>query len=178
MDKNSEKINFLIEIFKDSIKYATSKTNLSIKLKPILERTFTYNIVGEFGNYAGTKSLFSEILFSRQKYYSGEPKIIIKKLNIIVLQFNYKNYKITQTLYINDFKINNFSEEVIKNKKSQKGGYGYTVMVEDTPIAGKPVIRPYYDCCRPVFRGGKADSGYYLDVAGNHFVAQPQYRAY
>lgn len=51
-------------------------------------------------------------------------------------------------------------------------------MVEDTPIAGKPVIRSYYDCCRPVFSGGKADSGYYLDVAGNHLVVQPQYRAY
>ncbi len=51
-------------------------------------------------------------------------------------------------------------------------------MVEDTPIAGKPVIRSYYDCCRPIFSGGKADSGYYLDVDGNHLVVQPQYRAY
>ena len=178
MDKNSKKINFLIEIFIDSIKYATSKTNLSIKLNPILERTFTYNIKGELGDYAGTKSLFSEIIFSRQKYYDSEVKIIIKKPNTIILNFDYKNYKIVQTIYINNFKINYFSEDVTKNIKLQKGGYGYTVMVEDTPIAGKPVIRPYYDCCRPVFRGGKADSGYYLDVTGNHFVAQPQYRAY
>jgi hypothetical protein len=62
--------------------------------------------------------------------------------------------------------------------KIHKGGQGYSVMVEDTPIAGKPVIRSYYDCCRPVFSGGKADSGYYLDVGGNHLVVQPQYRAY
>jgi hypothetical protein len=178
MDKNSKKINFLIEIFKDSIKYATSKTNLSIKLKPILERTFTYSIVGEFGNYSGTKSVFSEILFSRQKYYTNEPKIIIKKPNSIILNFDYKNYKIIQTLHIDNFKINYFLEEVTKNKKSQKAGQGYSIMVEDTPIAGKPVIRPYYECCRPVFRGGKADSGYYLDVGGKHLVVQPQYRAY
>ena len=32
MDKNSKKIDLLIELFMDSIKYATSKTNLSIKL--------------------------------------------------------------------------------------------------------------------------------------------------
>ena len=82
------------------------------------------------------------------------------------------------------FKINYFSEEVSKanksarTRKTHKGGQGYSVMVEDTPIAGKPVIRSYYDCCRPVFSGGKADSGYYLDVGGNHLVVQPQYRAY
>ena len=178
MDKNSKKINFLIEIFIDSIKYATSKTNLSIKLNPILERTFTYNIKGELGDYAGTKSLFSQIIFSRQKYYDSEVKIIIKKPNQVILNFDYKNYKIIQTLHINNFKINYFLEEVTKNKKSQKAGNGYSVMVEDAPIAGKPVIQPYYKCCRPLFRGGKADSGYYLDVCGKHLVVQPKYRAY
>jgi len=178
MDKNPKKIDLLIESFIDSIKYATSKTNLSIKLNQILERNFTYNIVGELGNYAGKKSLFSNDLFSRQKYYNGEPKILMKNQNMIILSFNYKNYNITQTLYLTNLKINYFSEVVRKNKITHKGGHGYSVMVEDTPIAGKPVIRPYYDCCRPVFSGGKADSGYYLDVGGNHLVAQPQYRAY
>ena len=178
MDKNSKKINFLLEIFIDSIKYATSKTNLSIKLNSIMVRNFTYNIVGEFGNYSGKKSMFSEILFSRQKYYNSEPKILLKNMNLITLSFNYKNYTIIQSLYLDNFKINYFSEVVTKNKRVQKGGHGYSVMVEDMPIAGKPVIRPYYDCCRPVFRGGKADSGYYLDVGGNHLVVQPQYRAY
>jgi hypothetical protein len=70
-----------------------------------------------------------------------------------------------------------FSEVATKNKSKQKGGQGYSVMVEDTPIAGKPVIRSYYDCCRPIFSGGKADSGYYLDIK-NHIGLQPEYRAY
>ena len=178
MDKNSKKIDLLIELFIDSIKYATSKTNLSIKINPILERTFTYNIIGKLGNYSGKKLLFSEVLFSRQKYYNSETKILMKNANMIVMSFIYKNYTITQTLYLDNFKINYFSEVVAKNKSKQKGGQGYSVMVEDTPIAGKPVIRSYYDCCRPVFSGGKADSGYYLDVGGNHLVVQPQYRAY
>ena len=178
MDKNPKKIDLLIESFIDSIKYATSKTNLSIKLNQILERNFTYNIVGELGNYAGKKSLFSNDLFSRQKYYNSEPKILMKNQNMIILSFNYKTYNITQTLYLTNLKINYFSEVVRKNKTTHKGGHGYSVMVEDTPIAGKPVIRPYYDCCRPVFSGGKADSGYYLKLAENHLVTQPQYGAY
>jgi hypothetical protein len=178
MDKKSKKINILIQLFIDSIKYATSKTNLSIKLNPILERTFTYNILGELGKYSGKKTIFSEIMFSRQKYYNSEIKILMKNSNMIILVFYYKNYTITQTLYLENFKINYFSEVSTKNKSNLKGGQGYSVMVEDTPIAGKPVIRSYYDCCRPVFSGGKADSGYYLDVGGNHLVVQPQYRAY
>jgi hypothetical protein len=178
MYKNSKKIDLLTEIFIDSIKYATSKTNLSIKLNQILERNFTYNIVGELGNYSGRKSLFSETLFSRQKFYDCDTKILMKNSNMIIIKFNNKNYNIIQTLFIDNYKINYFSEVVSKNKKKQKGGHGYSVMVEDAPIGGKPVIKPYYDCCRPVFSGGKADSGYYLDVDGNHLVVQPQYRAY
>jgi hypothetical protein len=178
MNKNSKKIDLLIELFIDSIKYATSKTNLSIKINKILERFFTYNIVGELGKYSGKKSLFSDVLFSRQKFYSSESKILMKNANMIILNFYYKNYTIIQKLYLDNLKINYFSEVVSKNKRKQKGGQGYSVMVEDTPIAGKPVIRSYYDCCRPVFSGGKADSGYYLDVGGNHLVVQPQYRAY
>jgi hypothetical protein len=178
MEKNSKKIDFLIELFVDSIKYATSKKNLSIKINPLLYRFFTYNIVGELGKYSGKKSIFSETLFSRQKYYNGEPKILMKNMMMVILSFNYKNYTIIQTLYLDDLKISYLSEVVTKNKSKQKGGQGYSVMVEDTPIAGKPVIRSYYDCCRPVFSGGKADSGYYLDVGGNHLVVQPQYRAY
>ena len=106
MDKNSKKIDLLIELFIDSIKYATSKTNLSIKLNPILERFFTYNIIGKLGNYSGKKLLFSEVLFSRQKYYNSETKILMKNANMIVMSFIYKNYTITQTLYLDNFKIN------------------------------------------------------------------------
>jgi len=177
MYKNSKKIDLLIELFMDSIKYATSKTNLSIKLSSLLTRHFTFNISGKLGDYSGKKSMFAETLFSRQKYYNNEP--IVNRINdMIILNFIYKTYTIIQTLYLDNFKINYFSEVVTKKKRTQKGGQGYSVMVEDTPIAGKPVIRSYYDCCRPIFSGAKADSGYYLDVDGNHLVVQTQYRAY
>ena len=108
MDINSKKIDFLIELFVDSIKYATSKKNLSIKINPLLYRFFTYNIVGELGKYSGKKSLFSETLFSRQKYYNSEPKILMKNMMMVILSFNYKNYTIIQTLYLDDLKISYF----------------------------------------------------------------------
>ncbi len=167
----------LVNRFIDSIKYATSKTNLSIKLIHILSRRFTYNISGELGKDYGKKSMFPNIIFLRQKYYGNQPKIRVKNHNIIVIKYSYEKYTIIQTLYLENLKINYFSEVVTK-KNPQKGGQGYSVIVGETPIAGKPVIRSYYDCCRPIFSGGKADSGYYLDVGGNHLVVQPQYRAY
>jgi hypothetical protein len=184
-----QNLNILSQKFIDTIKYSTSKTNLSIKLSPILARNFTYNIFGELGSDSGKKSMFSRVIFSRQKYYDNRARIRIKNKSTIIITYTYETYTITQTLFIENFKINYFSEEVTKANKSvrtrqrsttkiHKGGQGYSVMVEDTPIAGKPVIRSYYDCCRPVFSGGKADSGYYLDVGGNHLVVQPQYRAY
>ena len=182
-----QNMNILSQKFIDTIKYSTSKTNLSIKLSPILARNFTYNIFGELGSDSGKKSMFSRVIFSRQKYYENRARIRIKNKSTIIITYTYEKYTITQTLFIENFKINYFSEEVAKTKsrtrhktttKIHKGGQGYSVMVEDTPIAGKPVIRSYYDCCRPVFSGGKADSGYYLDVGGNHLVVQPQYRAY
>ena len=182
-----QNMNILSQKFIDTIKYSTSKTNMSIKLSPILARNFTYNIFGELGSDSGKKSMFSRVIFSRQKYYENRARIRIKNKSTIIITYTYETYTITQTLFIENFKINYFSEEVAKTKsrtrhrtttKIHKGGQGYSVMVEDTPIAGKPVIRSYYDCCRPIFSGGKADSGYYLDVGGNHLVVQPQYRAY
>jgi hypothetical protein len=184
-----QNLNILSQKFIDTIKYSTSRTNLSIKLSPILARNFTYNIFGELGSDSGKKSMFSRVIFSRQKYYENRARarIRIKNKSTIIITYKYETYTITQTLFIEKFKINYFSEEVAKSSKSartrprtktHKGGQGYSVMVEDTPIAGKPVIRSYYDCCRPVFSGGKADSGYYLDVSRNHLVVQPQYRAY
>ena len=180
-----QNLNILSQKFIDTIKYSTSKTNLSIKLNPILARNFTYNIFGELGSDSGKKSMFSRVIFGRQKYYENRARIRIKNKSTIIITYTYETYTIIQTLFIENFKINYFSEEVAKANKSArkarkplKGGQGYSVMVEDTPIAGKPVIRSYYDCCRPVFSGGKADSGYYLDVGGNHLVVQPQYRAY
>ena len=181
-----QNLNILSQKFIDTIKYSTSKTNMQIKLSPILARNFTYNIFGELGSDSGKKSMFSRVIFGRQKYYENRARIRIKNKSTIIITYTYETYTIIQTLFIENFKINYFSEEVAKANKStrktrqrpHKGGQGYSVMVEDTPIAGKPVIRSYYDCCRPVFSGGKADSGYYLDVGGNHLVVQPQYRAY
>ena len=179
-----QNMNILSQKFIDTIKYSTSRTNMAIKLSPILARNFTYNIFGELGRDSGKKSMFSRVIFSRQKYYDNRARIRIKNKSTIIITYTYETYTITQTLFIENFKINYFSEEVAKanksarTRKTHKGGQGYSVMVEDTPIAGKPVIRSYYDCCRPVFSGGKADSGYYLDVGGNHLVVQPQYRAY
>jgi hypothetical protein len=183
-----QNLNILSQKFIDTIKYSTSKTNMQIKLSPILARNFTYNIFGELGSDSGKKSMFSRVIFSRQKCYENRARIRIKNKSTIIITYTYETYTITQTLFIENFKINYFSEEVAKANKSartrrittktHKGGQGYSVMVEDTPIAGKPVIRSYYDCCRPVFSGGKADSGYYLDVGKNHLVVQPQYRAY
>ena len=180
-----QNLNILSQKFIDTIKYSTSRTNMSIKLSPILARNFTYNIFGELGSDSGKKSMFSRVIFSRQKYYENRARIRIKNKSTIIITYTYETYTITQTLFIENFKINYFSEEVAKanksarkTRKTHKGGQGYSVMVEDTPIAGKPVIRSYYDCCRPVFSGGKADSGYYLDVGKNHLVVQPQYRAY
>jgi len=186
-----QNLNILSQKFIDTIKYSTSKTNMQIKLSPILARNFTYNIFGELGSDSGKKSMFSRVIFSRQKYYENRARIRIKNKSTIIITYTYETYTITQTLFIENFKINYFSEEVSKTDKStrtrsrtgtrtknHKGGQGYSVMVEDTPIAGRPVIRSYYDCCRPVFSGGKADSGYYLDVGGSHLVVQPQYRAY
>jgi hypothetical protein len=182
-------LNILSQKFLDTIKYSTSKTNMAIKLSPILSRNFTYNIFGELGSDSGKKSMFSRVIFNRQKYYENQAKIRITNKSTIIITYSYDNYTITQKLFIENFKINYFSEEVTKANKSArtrtrtrtkiyKGGQGYSIMVEDTPIAGKPVIRSYYDCCRPIFSGGKADSGYYLDIGGNHLVVQPQYRAY
>jgi len=174
-----QNLNILSQKFIDTIKYSTSRTNMAIKLSPILARNFTYNIFGELGSDSGKKSMFSRVIFSRQKYYENRARIRIKNKSTIIITYTYETYTITQTLFIENFKINYFSEEVAKaRRRPHKGGQGYSVMVEDTPIAGKPVIRSYYDCCRPVFSGGKADSGYYLDVGGNHLVVQPQYRAY
>lgn len=101
-------INILVYRFIDSIKYSTSKTNLSIKLNPILSRRFTYNIFGELGSDAGQKSMFSNIIFSRQKYYESQPKIRVKNHNIIIIKYSYEKYTIIQTLYFENFKINYF----------------------------------------------------------------------
>jgi len=143
----------LIKKFIDSIKYATSVTNLNTKLHMLLSRRFTYDIFGELGSNSGKKRDFSRTMFNRQKYYENSiENIRIKNINNLIIKYHYSDFTITQTFHLEEFKIIHFLEEVTKNKK--KGG--------------KSVV----------LNGGKADSGYYLDVANNHLVVQPQYRAY
>ena len=183
-------LHLLIQKYLDSIKYATSITNLSTKLRPILTRDFQFHIHGALGEMSGKKNEFSRFIFSRQNIYEPEPKINFKSQNEVTIKFLHNNNITTQHIHLEDFKISSINEQ--SNPRKQKGGQGYTVSVGKNPIAGQPVISSYYDCCRPVFfgslmqggkkqtkqKGGKANSGYYLDIKNNHLVVQPQYRAY
>lgn len=60
-----------------------------------------------------------------------------------------------QYVYLEGYLIKEVIEEIIKSrhrdKQVNKGGMGYTV--DPTPIAGQPTIRPYQDCCRPIYKG-------------------------
>lgn len=185
----------LIHKYLDIIKYSTSITNLSTKLRPILTRNFQFHI---HNVASGKKNDFSRFLFPRQNIYDqSEPKIKFKNQHEVTIKFLYNNNVITQHIHLEDFKLASLIEESTVRK--QRGGQGYTVSVGQNPVGGKPVISGYYDCCRPVFlgslmqggkktdkktqpkktqKGGKANSGYYLDLKSNHLVVQPQYRAY
>ena len=198
-------LHLLIEKYIDSIKYATNISNLSTKLRPILSREFQFHIHGELGEMSGKKNEFSRFIFPRQNIYEPEPNIKFKSPNEVIIKFYNKNNITTQYLYLEDFKINSITEKT--SKKIQRAGQGYTVSVGKNPVGGQPVINGYYDCCRPIFlgslmnggdkttqnktknqnkqnktkkqqKGGKANSGYYLDIKNNHLVVQPQYRAY
>ena len=67
---------------------------------------FTYNIFGELGSDSGKKSMFSRVIFSRQKYYDNRARIRIKNKSTIIITYTYETYTITQTLFIENFKIN------------------------------------------------------------------------
>lgn len=185
--------DLLIHKYLDYLKYSTSITNLSTKMRPILTRDFQFHIYGILGEMSGKKNEFSRFMFPRQKYYEdNQPKIYFKNKNEVTIKFHFNNISITQHLYLENFQISSITETV--SNKTQRGGQGYTVNVGQNPVGGKPVISSYYDCCRPIFlgslmqggkkkqqkiqKGGKANSGYYLDLKNNHLVVQPQYRAY
>jgi hypothetical protein len=201
--------DLLIQKYLDSLKYSTSITNLSTKLRPILTRDFQFHIHGILDEMSGKKNEFSRFMFPRQKYYQeNPPKINYKNQNDIIIIFHFNNLSISQHLHLDNFQISSINEQI--SNKTQRGGQGYTVSVGQNPVGGKPVISGYFDCCRPVFlgslmqggqkknnskkntkketkketksgksqKGGKANSGYYLDLKSNHLVVQPQYRAY
>lgn len=189
----------LIHKYLDNLKYSTSITNLSTKMRPILSRNFQFHVHGILGDMSGKKNEFARFMFPRQRFYEEtHPKINFKNQNEIILKFQFNNISITQHIHLENFLIASITEEVSNRK--QRGGQGYTVSVGQNPVGGKPVISGYYDCCRPIFlgslmqggnksentkkqpkktqKGGKANSGYYLDLKNNHLVVQPQYRAY
>ena len=171
----------LLEKYIDALKHATSPSNLTIKLRPILARTFQFHFKGPYGTISGKKNEFTRFLFSKQRIYENAiPQITQKNEHIAVIKFKLENQgTLKQEVHLDNFKI----QEIIESTPRARGGQGYSVGVGQAPIAGQPPIKPYYDCCPPIYlgslmKGGKANSGYYLDVANNIIVAQPQYRAY
>ena len=180
-------MNIIINKYIDSIQNATSMTNLEMKLKPIFSRNFRYNIYGIYGNIAGRKTSFSRNMYPRMRLYQDEHPKIIRKEKYIMIIFKYNDKKVKQYVYLEGYLIKEIIEEILKpkqkelkeSKESKKGGMGYTV--DPTPIAGLPMIRPYQDCCRPIYKGQLTSGGgqrlsYYLDIKGDHLNVQPQYR--
>jgi len=183
-------MNIIINKYIDSIQNATSMTNLEMKLKPILARNFRYNIYGIYGNIAGRKTSFYRNIYPRIKLYQDEHPKITEKANdkekekYFIIIFKYNDKKVKQYVYLEGYLIKEVIEEILKPRqritKPKKGGMGYTV--DPTPIAGQPTIRPYQDCCRPIYKGQLTTGGsrimnYYLDIEKDHLNVQSQYRA-
>ena len=185
-------MNIIINKYIDSIQNATSITNLEMKLKPILTRNFRYNIYGIYGNLAGRKTSFYRNIYPRMKLYQDEhPKITEKdkekeKEKYFIIIFKYNDKKVKQYVYLEGYLIKEVIEETLKPRqrrytKPKKGGMGYTV--DPTPIAGQPTIRPYQDCCRPIYKGQLTTGGarkcfYHFDLnMEDRIIAKPQYRA-
>jgi len=171
----------LLKNYVDAIKHATSPSNLAVKLRPLFTRNFQFHFKGPYGLVSGKKTEFPRFIFSRQNFYENAvPQFYMKNDKIGVIKFKLPNRSsLKQELHLEDFKIT----EIVESLPTMRGGQGYSIGVGQAPIAGQPVIKPYFDCCPPIYlgslmKGGKANSGYYLDVANNHLVVQPQYRAY
>lgn len=180
--QNSQKI--IIEKYIDCIKNSTSNSNLSNKLRPILSRKFSFQL----GNKNGGKTDFPGVLLNKKNNFENSSIRFYNNGKATISFKNKSGNKFKHILTLEDDKITSVTE---KNTSKQNGGQGYVVNTSLSPIAGKPVITPYYECCRPIFngslltggkrkkqKGGKADTGYYLDVAGDHLNVLPQYRAY
>ena len=185
-------MNIIINKYIDSIQNATSITNLEMKLKPILTRNFRYNIYGIYGNLAGRKTSFYRNIYPRMKLYQDEHPKITEKMNdkekekYFIIIFKYNDKKVKQYIYLEGYLIKEVIEETLKPRqrrdtKPKKGGMGYTV--DPTPIAGQPTIRPYQDCCRPIYKGQLTTGGarkcfYHFDLnMEDRIIAKPQYRA-
>jgi len=194
----TKNIEFLLERYIDAIQHSISQQNLHTKLKGILSRKFHFKI----GSESGDARVFEKYIFSKQQEYERmRAKIIVKNPRFSLIKFKHGNETRTQEIHLDErFHINSIN---CGNKMS--GGVGYTYQVGLNPVAGRPVIAPYLNCCRPIFygsllqnggknkvkeskkkvkeskkkqKGGRLNTAYYLDVAGNHFNVQPQYRQY
>ena len=121
-------------------------------------------------------------------YQDERPKITEKdkekeKEKYFIIIFKYNDKKVKQYVYLEEYLIKEVIEEILKPRQRttnpKKGGMGYTV--DPTPIAGQPTIRPYQDCCRPIYKGqlttgGARKMNYYFDLM-DHLNVEPQYRA-
>lgn len=168
MSKNIRKV---VDNYLDNINSASSKSNMMDRMRPILSKYFLFN------DESGKKTYFSKLLYNNKDYLkNSKPKISIKNNKNATISFN----KLKHKIYLDE----NNQINKINIKNTQSGGIGYTYAVGMSPIAGKPVISSYYNCCRPIFNGsllqngGKLNTAYYLDVSKNQINVLPQYKKY
>jgi len=180
----------IIQNYIDSVQKPNSISSLTQKLRPILSRNFILKI----NNQTISKTDFPELMFNKQYFFTfSKPSIKFLNDNRFVVIFRKKGGPIVKhELYLEDSKIKTIIQNIFTNSKNSnlKGGQGYTYNVSINPVAGKPVITPYNECCAPVFfgsllsggslkqKGGKIGTGYYYDIEKNHLNVLPQYRAY
>lgn len=133
------------------------------------------------------KSSFYDYIIKNKVFFNNAKSRKYKKSdNELTITFKKDDKKIKQEIHLGS---NNKIKILDKN---QSGGIGYTYQVGLNPIAGKPVITPYLECCAPIFngtllqgggkikkqKGGRLNTAYYLDVAAPHLNVVPQYRQY
>ena len=135
-------MNIIINTYIDSIQNATSMTNLEMKLKNILSRNFMYNIYGIYGNISGRKSSFSRIMYNRLNIYQDKsPKILIKD-NIVTITFKHNKNKISQFLYLEEYKITEVNEKSTDVKKKTGGkGTSYYLDIKSNHLNVQPLYR-------------------------------------
>jgi len=135
-------MNIIINTYIDSIQNATSMTNLEMKLKNILSRNFMYNIYGIYGNISGRKSSFSRIMYNRLNIYQDKsPKISIKD-NIVTITFKHNKNKISQFLYLEEYKITEVNEKSTDLKKKTGGkGISYYLDIKSNHLNVLPLYR-------------------------------------
>jgi len=176
---NTRNIGKTIETYVNNILNATSQTNMINLMRNILSKRFIFN------DEMGKKRDFSVYLFNKQTYFKkNHPRVRVKGSGEIIITFG----NIKHNLYLDPKNKIYKVTETIKGKQS--GGIGYNFAVGLNPIAGQPVVKPYLNCCRPIYNctllngcsrnqtGGRLNTAYYLDIAGNHFNVLPQYRQY